>query len=258
MRFASREWIRQKTLHYGSKLLFRAEEALASRSLVGRDPVFDPRAFPWAKALEDSVATIRDELAPFLRHHARLPNLQDISPDQVRLTHDDGWKTLFLYGFGKRSVSNCMRFPVTTRLVEAVPGMTTACFSILAPGKHVPEHRGPYKGVLRYHLGLVVPRPEASCRMRVGGTMLHWEEGASLVFDDTFPHEAWNDSNELRAVLFLDFRRPLPPVYDWLNRRVIDLVAASPYVGDAMENDARWGAAFDAAVGENGEQESLA
>jgi len=35
--------------------------------------------------------------------------------------------------------------------------MKTAFFSILAPGKHLPAHRGPYKGVMRYHLGLLIP-----------------------------------------------------------------------------------------------------
>ncbi len=47
--------------------------------------------------------------------------------------------------------------PRTAALMREIPGMTTAMFSILSPRKHILDHRGPYKGVLRYHLGLIVP-----------------------------------------------------------------------------------------------------
>ena len=84
--------------------------------------------------------------------------------------------------------------------------------------------------------------------MRVVDTFVSWEEGRSIVFDDTYPHEVWNDTDGVRVVLFLDFRRPLPPAFDWLNRRVIQLIAASPYISHALENDRAWSARFDAAV----------
>ena len=93
--------------------------------------------------------------------------------------------------------------------MAAVPGMQTAMFSILAAGKHIPDHNGPYKGVIRYHLGLKVPRAADRCRIRVGDTIATWREGASLIFDDTYEHEVWNDTDEERVVLFLDIVRPL-------------------------------------------------
>ncbi len=94
--------------------------------------------------------------------------------------------------------------------MREIPGMTTAMFSILSPRKHILDHRGPYKGVLRYHLGLIVPREAERCRIRVGEDIRHWEEGKSLIFDDTFNHEVWNDTDETRVVLFVDVLRPLP------------------------------------------------
>ena len=36
-----------------------------------------------------------------------------------------------------------------------------------------------------------------------------WREGKSLVFDDTYEHEAWNETDATRVVLFLDVVRPL-------------------------------------------------
>ena len=100
--------------------------------------------------------------------------------------------------------------PQTAALMREIPGMTTAMISILSPRKHILDHRGPYKGVLRYHLGLIVPEDAEACRIRVGEDIRHWQEGKSMVFDDTFNHEVWNDTDETRVVLFVDVLRPLP------------------------------------------------
>ena len=136
-----------------------------------------------------------------LERREDLPNFQDISTDQLELTTDDNWKTYFFFGYGFKSEANCARCPRTTELLERIPGMKTAMFSVLSPGKHISAHRGPYKGVLRYHLGLKIPEPRAGCRLRVGEEVRHWEEGGSLLFDDTFEHEAWNDTDGVRVVL---------------------------------------------------------
>ena len=157
-----------------------------------------------------------------------LPNFQDISTDQATITDDDRWKTFFLYGFGFRSDTNCALCPETARLVESVPGMKTAMFSILAPHKHIPDHCGPYKGVVRYHLALKVPEPREQCRIRVGDEIVTWEEGRSLLFDDTYEHEVWNDTDDERVVLFLDVVRPLRFPMNIVNWVVITAIAWSP------------------------------
>ena len=97
------------------------------------------------------------------------------------------------------------------RCWTASPGLTTAFFSILSPRKHIGEHRGPWRGVLRYHLALRVPEPPAAAGISVGGQVAHWEEGRSLLFDDGYEHHAWNDTDGVRVVLFVDVIRPLQP-----------------------------------------------
>ena len=196
-------------------------------SPVGNAAFVDPDYFEWASRLENRWRAIRNELDCVLKHKSSLPNFQEIS-DHITITDDDRWKTFFLYFYGHEIGANCARCPETTRLLEAIPGVTTAFFSILAPGKHIPEHRGPYKGVLRYHLGLKVPQPEKCCRIRVKDQVRHWEEGKSLVFDDTLPHEVWNDTSEERAVLFLDVVRPLPPFLSALNKGLLKVMKWSP------------------------------
>ena len=88
------------------------------------------------------------------------------------------------------------------------PGLNSAFFSILAPGTHIPEHRGVTKGLITCHLGLIVPR-DGDVRMRVGDRIVRWAEGETLVFDDTYDHEVWNETSGTRVVLLIQFERPL-------------------------------------------------
>ena len=136
--------------------------------------------------------------------------------------------------------------PRTAELVQQIPGMVTAMFSILSPHKHILAHRGPYKGVLRYHLGLIVPSDKEACRIRVGDEIRHWEEGKSMVFDDTYEHEVWNDTDELRAVLFLDVLRPLPRAEAAINRAIVKGIGISPFILDARRNQRAWEERFQA------------
>jgi aspartyl/asparaginyl beta-hydroxylase (cupin superfamily) len=78
-------------------------------------------------------------------------------------------------------------------------------FSILAPRTRIPPHVGVNNARLIVHLPLIVP---PGCGFRVGGQTRPWEPGRAFVFDDTIEHEAWNDSDEPRAVLILDTWNP--------------------------------------------------
>ncbi len=136
--------------------------------------------------------------------------------------------------YGNPVPENCVRCPNTNRLLKSIPGMKTAMFSILAPDTHIREHFGLYKGVLRYHLGLIVPQPASLCRIRVGPDTRSWAEGRSLIFDDRYPHEVWNDARSHRTVLFVDFVRPLPWPLSLINRGVIWILSMSSFVSTAV------------------------
>ena len=242
-----RQRILDLTILVGEWLLDRLDRLVAGASAIGNPAFFDERDFLWAAGLEQHWATIRRELDVVLERRDALPNFQDISTDQATITDDDRWKTYFLYGFGFRSDANCARCPETARLIAVVPGMQTAMFSILAPGKHIPEHNGPYKGVIRYHLGLKVPRDADRCRLRVGDSYAVWSEGKSLIFDDTYEHEVWNDTDEVRVVLFLDIVRPLRFPMNVVNAVVLKAIAFSPFIQDAKRRHLAWEETFDAA-----------
>lgn len=230
----------ERVIRQGEVLVRSLEDLLGRYSQVGDTTFFDPALFDWVQPLEAHWRLIRQELDRILNQVEALPNFQDISTDQRSITQDDGWKTYFLYGYGYKAEQNCRRCPETTRLIEQIPGMKTAFFSILLPHKQIPEHRGPYKGVLRYHLALKVPAAADRCGLRVGDQVRHWQEGQSLIFDDTVPHSAWNQTEEIRVVLFVDVVRPMRFPVSWFNQAMIQLIAWSPYVQSGRANFLEW------------------
>ena len=230
----------QWTIAAGERILVPVERFIGRRSLVGDATFFPVELFPWVQHVEENWTVIREELERVLDDHAGLANFQDISKDQIEITDDDRWKTFFLYGYGFKAKLGVEMCPRTAALMEQIPGMKTAMFSILSARKHILDHRGPYKGVLRYHLGLIVPSDAEACRIRVGDDIRHWQEGKSMVFDDTFNHEVWNDTDETRVVLFVDVLRPLPFPESLINRLIVAAIGYSPFVLDAKRNQEAW------------------
>ena len=229
----------------GARALHLTEKFVLRSSLVPTTPFLPVGTFDWIPGLEAEWKTIRAELDEVLTYRDQLPNFQDISVDQASITADDGWKTFFFFAYGFRSEANCARCPATTALLDAIPGVTTAFFSILSPGKHIGEHRGPWRGVLRYHLALKVPEPADAAGISVGGEVAHWEEGRSLLFDDGYDHFAWNDTDGVRVVLFVDVLRPLRAPADQLNRALIWTIGRSPYIQDSRNRHEAWEQRFE-------------
>ncbi|MET0623366.1 MAG: aspartyl/asparaginyl beta-hydroxylase domain-containing protein [Pyrinomonadaceae bacterium] len=229
-------------------ILVTSGRYFARRSLVGDRAVFDTEDFPWTREIEENWLLIRRELDAVLRYKDELPNFQEISVDQRGLSDDDRWKTYFFYAFGIKARRNCRRCPETARLLKRIPGMKTAFFSILGPRKHIAPHRGKCKGVIRYHLALLVPEARHLCRIRVGEETRHWEEGKSLLFDDTFTHEVFNETDQQRAVLFVDVVRPLPFPASLLNWVTLQLIAMSPMVLGSVHRFYAWEKRYEEAV----------
>lgn len=216
-----------------SRVFFRfidwLRQRIAQASLVGDKPIFQNSQFPWLATLEARAPAIRAELTGLLAERSKLPAFHEISPDVGMITSDDQWKTFVFMGYGLRSDRNLARCPATAQALQGIPGIRTAFFSILEAGKRIPLHTGPYNGVLRLHLGLVIPDPPERCWIEVGGERYSWREGKAVVFDDLYPHQVHNDTDGLRAVLFVDFERPCRAPVKWLNRLVL---MAAPFTDE--------------------------
>lgn len=198
--------------------VFRAlvEKLVARFTLVGQHPFYNSEEFKWIELLEDNYKEIQKELFAIIAAQKDIPNIQELFNKDIELSNDNGWKTYFLQLFFNRVEHNRQECPKTAELLDNVPNLVSAFFSILGPEKHIPAHRGFFNGILRYHLGLIVPVPHTDCLIRVNNDYRSWEEGRSLIFDDTYSHEVWNNSAHIRIVLILDFVRPLNRPLTWL------------------------------------------
>ena len=217
----------------------------------GNPCVYDVARFTWAAELERDWQLIRRELDVVLERKRDLPNVQEITSDAASITQDSGWKIFPLIAYGIRSSRNIRACPATWRAVSRIPGLRTAMFSILEPGKHLPPHRGPYNGVLRLHLGLRVPEPRERTGIRVGSDVCYWEEGKALIFDDAYEHEAWNFTTGLRAVLFIDFSKPLEFPANFLNVVLLRMARFSPFLTEGAENLRQWERRFYSTASED-------
>lgn len=220
------------------------DRLIATSSLVSTDPVLDVRDFAWTALLRDHWQDIRDE-AIAVSQTGAAPSLATISPDHRAIARIGKWRSFFLWGYGYPIDENLARCPRTQALVERIPGLNSAFFSILAPGTHIPAHRGVTKGLITCHLGLIVPR-DGDVRMRVADRVIRWAEGETLVFDDTYDHEVWNDTAGTRVVLLVQFERPLRNPGKWFADLFLGFVRRSAFVQEARANIASWNAAVKA------------
>lgn len=230
-------------IRFGKHLRGVFDRLIARSSLVPNDPVLDVRLFRWTQALRDHWEIIRDEAIAVALQGQAAPSLATISPDHRSIARVNMWRSFFLWGYGYRIEENAVRCPATSALVEQIPGLNSAFFSILAPGTHIPAHRGVSKGLITCHLGLIVPR-DGDVRMRVGSRVVRWAEGETLVFDDTYDHEVWNDTQGTRVVLLIQFERPLRNPGKWVADVFLGIVRRSAFVQEARRNILTWNAAL--------------
>jgi beta-hydroxylase len=217
-----------------------AERLNLKYSKVGNPPIYARSTFPWVAEIEREWPAIRAELDRVLVRQGDLPSFQDISADVATISNDTRWKTFLLCGYGLTSDHNIAACPQTWRIVQKIPGLKTAMFSIFEPGKHLPAHRGPYNGVLRLHLGLIVPEPREKIAIRVDKEIYHWREGEAVVFDDAYEHEAWNYSDATRVVLFVDFVKPLRFPASFVNWALLNMAVFTPFIREGFENQKKW------------------
>lgn len=187
------------------------------RRIVG-PAVFDPSAnFPDAAKYVAAWREIRDEALRVADNLGRVPRFHEIMPEQAEISDNDhrDWRMFILKAYGARVPQNIAQCPKLAALVAASPDVLSASISFLAPHKHVPPHRGPFRGILRFYLGLAMPqladgRPAAV--LKIADQEYRIGDGESLLWDDTYVHEVWNGGDALRTVLLLDVRRRGMPI----------------------------------------------
>ena len=200
---------------------------------IAAPPVLDLAGhFPGAADFVRAWREIRDEAAGVAAALAQVPRFHEIMPEQASISANDrrDWRLFILKAYGVKVARNMARCPRLAALVVASPDVLSASLSFMAPRKHIPPHRGPFRGVLRFYLPLAMPRTaegRPAAVLRIAGRDYPLAEGECLLWDDTYVHEVWNRSDELRTVLLLDVRRRgMPRDMALLSRLLIATVRA--------------------------------
>lgn len=186
-------------------------------SAVPPKPLLRVEDFPELLTLRSHWQEVRDEAVKmmddgYIRAAAKH---NDLSFNSFFRT---GWKRFYIKWYDEPLPSATALCPRTTALVQTMPSIHAAMFALLPPGARLGEHRDPFAGSLRYHLGLVTPNSD-QCRIWVDGQPYAWRDGEDVLFDETYIHAAENKTDQTRVILFCDVERPLrTPVMRAFNR----------------------------------------
>jgi aspartyl/asparaginyl beta-hydroxylase (cupin superfamily) len=169
-------------------------------------PWYTKKDFPWISVLEQNFSTIKTEFEKCV--NSKKMNVS-FHADSKELTGTVSWDTVLLYNHRGIIKKNSILFPETVKLLASTPtdnNILRAMFSILPPNIKINPHYGPHNFRIRFHLGITIPKGD--CAIQVAGTTKHWEEGNILIFDDSFKHEVWNNTDSTRVILLFDIWHP--------------------------------------------------
>lgn len=222
-----------KVIKLTGTAVLRGFDFLAARTTANK-AVLDSSALEFCNTLKKNWMIFRDEYLS-VQKHVTLQNVKDFYKVEYDLKPDENWKSFPLLLFNYRFVENSEQCPKTFEIIREIPGCTSAMFSVLGPGKHIPPHRGIYKGLYRVLLGLMVS-DSGKCWIKINGKEVPFREGKCIVFDETAEHEVFNGTDEPRVVLYLDIYRRLPFPINKLNDLVFSLLRNSPFIKNIISN----------------------
>ena len=245
----------------GSSLGSRAKDLVAeifviaeARGLFRKLPAFEPdlSEYPELRLLEENYSVIRAECLKLIESPMRMPRMDELTDYTSGGIHQIQWKS-FMFKVGRFHRRELRPRAPDGGVTGADSGIYTAFFSVLEPHQHIKPHWGYWKGFVRYHLGVIVPNDnrDQKCWIRVNpkandrsgdrgaieqGARYHWRNGVAVLFDDTFLHDAANESDEVRVVLFLDVARKMPWPLAALNRFLLGMAYRSRGIRQVQEN----------------------
>lgn len=182
----------------------------------------------WSANVEAKYPEVRKEVEKLLEHVKSMPTVHDMIPTTGYYFSERDWRQVTFFSYGTRIEDNCELYPNIWEAFSRVPDLVSGTVSILAPNEIVPAHEHSYKGLLIFHMGVVIPESGGGCGIRVDTEESRWQEGEVFAIDPTYDHEVWNRTDQYRAILLGEFRRPdLPGPLKFLDRIFIWAFGAS-------------------------------
>lgn len=177
-----------------------------------RKPIINLDQFHELDEIQKNWETIKEEVTEL----HRLNYFDRTKDPQSEASYDLGFRTFFKYGWGKFYVkwygythdSAKKLCPKTVAILEKIPSVNGAMFTVLPPDGQLTRHLDPVACSLRYHLGLDTPNSD-DCFINIDGNRYSWRNGEALLFDETYLHYAQNNSPNHRLILMCDVERPM-------------------------------------------------
>ena len=145
------------------------------------------------------------------------------------------WRIINLKVGDEYSSDANKHFPALVRLLKDIPEVCSCSISVLQEGVHIPIHVGYYKGIMRYMIPIIVPKDLENVFLCVNELKYSWTEGVGVLWDDTYPHKVYNNTNEIRVVIYMDVVRPLSGALNAMNRFILRLASNSKIVKDEIK-----------------------
>ena len=133
-------------------------------STIDIQPIYNDSLLETSKILTKNYPIFKEEVLNSYKIYTTIKGDQFFE-DIVEKNTD--WKKLYIKWHSDIDPLAKKICPKSCKIIESLPDVKIAMFSVLSPGAKIIPHQGPYKGCLRYHLGLSTPNSE-NCFIVVG------------------------------------------------------------------------------------------
>eukprot|EP00419_Tripos_fusus_P043418 CAMPEP_0172824650 /NCGR_PEP_ID=MMETSP1075-20121228/18142_1 /TAXON_ID=2916 /ORGANISM="Ceratium fusus, Strain PA161109" /LENGTH=729 /DNA_ID=CAMNT_0013665961 /DNA_START=52 /DNA_END=2238 /DNA_ORIENTATION=- len=166
-------------------------------------PFHDAQALPWCHQLKQHWTDIRDELRAHL--HDSGVWVPGAYADSNKAYAPD-WKIAGVLTADKWQAPK--RWRRTQSIIKQLPDVLPfeVFFARMPPHSTIAAHSDNLNYIMTSHLALELEA--GGCSILVGNEERDWEEGEMLVFDTSYIHKCWNDSDRNRYVLVFRFWHP--------------------------------------------------
>jgi beta-hydroxylase len=168
--------------------------------------VFDTKIVPGLDKLKENYPIIRSE-AKVLLDTGVFQRPPAVDEPGYNTFEKGGWRMYPLKWYTKECRGSAVEAcPQTCAILDAIPTIRSAMFTVLPPGARLGRHHDPVASSLRYHLGLLTPNSD-KCALVLDGKSYPWFDGEELLFDQTYLHSAFNQTDVVRVILFCDVEK---------------------------------------------------
>jgi len=202
--------------------------------------------FPKYKLFENNYKSIKKELNTLLKKTNKGKDIvftKDtfdkkenayIGKD-VDAQNNRGWRIFHIKLTNHYNNEAIKIFPTLINILKKCPEIINCSVSILDEKTYIPIHNGYYKGMIRFMLPLIIPKNKDNVYLCNNYNKYVWNEGESVLWDDTYPHKVYNYTNEARVVLYMDIVRDIGGILGKMNTFLINQLSNSGMIKEEIE-----------------------